>query len=76
MILKIIDIHRPVKIKEAVVDNNGALICYKYVFGETIGFEVAGDAFKLAIHYIVKTFTGEILTVRSSDVIPVNERNN
>jgi len=76
MILRLIDIHKPVKIKEVIIDKDETTFCYHYTFGETIGFEVTGDAFKLTVNYIVKTMTGEILTVDSSMVIPINERNN
>lgn len=78
MILTLIDLHKAVKVKEANVDRDGMVICYKYTFGVIIGFEVAGDTFHIppVIHYIVKTFTGEILTVNSADVMPVSERNN
>lgn len=78
MTITLIDLHKAVKVKERVLDTNGELVCYKYTFGVTFGFEVTADPFHLppVIHYIVKTFTGEILTVNSLDVIPVNERSN
>lgn len=78
MTLTLIDIHKPVKVKETVLDANGVLVCYKFTFGVTFGFEVTADPFHLppVVHYIIKTYTGEILTVNSSDVIPVNERSN
>ena len=78
MNITVYDLHSPVKVKMKVVDRNGELQYYQYLFGSIIGFSVVHDITfaQVIILYIVKTVTGTILSVFPEDVIPINERNN